>query len=267
MSLVANARMYSVTPAVRAAWQALFAWVAQTSGVPLVSIDHAAPAPLEALWARDDLGLAFMCGFPFAAAAAKPHLIAAPVLSPARYGGKPQYCTDLVVRADRPFRRLADTFGGRIGWTTEHSQSGYHAVRYHLLRYRQGPSAPLFAQWIGPLITPRGVIEAVIEGAVDVGPLDSYAHDLIKRHEPETAARLRTVEETVMTPIPPLVASVEMDGETAERLRASLLSCAAAPALAPILDTLLITGFAAVHPDDYAELVVKARVAETKFAL
>ena len=47
--LVANARMYAVTPAVKAAWQHLFAWTARESGVPLSYIDHAAPAPLEAL--------------------------------------------------------------------------------------------------------------------------------------------------------------------------------------------------------------------------
>ena len=72
MMLAANARMYSVTPAVKAAWQELFAWVAKESGVPLAYLDHAAPAPLEDLWTRGDLGAAFMCGFPFASAAAKP---------------------------------------------------------------------------------------------------------------------------------------------------------------------------------------------------
>ncbi|MEA2930720.1 MAG: hypothetical protein QOG38_3148, partial [Hyphomicrobiales bacterium] len=41
--LVANARMYAVTPAVSAAWRDLFAWVAKASGVPLTYLDHAAP--------------------------------------------------------------------------------------------------------------------------------------------------------------------------------------------------------------------------------
>ena len=98
--LAANARMYAVTPAVKAAWQDLLAWVAQASAVPLAYLDHAAPAPLEDLWARDDLGAAFMCGFPFASAKRKPQILAAPVPSPPRYGGRPCYCTDLVVRAD-----------------------------------------------------------------------------------------------------------------------------------------------------------------------
>ena len=192
MELVANARMYSVTPAVSAAWRALFAWAAGEAGVPLAYLDHAAPAPLEDLWARDDLGAAFMCGFPFASAARKPALLAAPVPSPARYGGAPRYCTDLIVRADSRFARLRDTFGGRIGWTVGHSQSGYNAVRHHLLG-QQGPQ-PLYTQWVGPLVTPRRVIDAVLDNTVDVGPLDSYVHDLLKRHDPETASKLRVVE-------------------------------------------------------------------------
>ena len=97
-----------------------------------------------------------------------------------------------------PSRSLGDTFGGRIGWTVQHSQSGYNAVRYHLLG-RQGAYT---AQWIGPLITPRRVIEAVLRREIDVGPLDSYVHDLLRRHEPETAAKLRVVDSTAMTPIP-----------------------------------------------------------------
>src|SRR5215470_3256834 len=60
-------------------------------------------------------------------------------------------------------------------------------------------SEPLFAEWVGPLITPRRVIEHVIAGKIDVGPLDSYVHDLLKRNEPEATVRLRTVESTAMT--------------------------------------------------------------------
>jgi ABC-type phosphate/phosphonate transport system substrate-binding protein len=260
MILVANARMYAVTPAVREAWRTLFDWVARTSSVPLEYIDHAAPAPLEALWAREDLGATFMCGFPFASAARKLSLIAAPVPSPPRYGGLPRYCTDFIVRADRPFARLSDTFGGRIGWTVGHSQSGYNAVRHHLLRHEQ--EEPLFARWVGPLITPRRVIEHVIEGKIDVGPLDSYVHDLLKRHEPETASMLRTVESTAMTPIPPLVASPTVADDIVERLRGALMSGAIQTELAATFETLMVTRFAPVNSADYAVLLSQARAAD-----
>ena len=260
--LIANARMYAVTPRVRDTWRALFDWVGRHAGVALDHVDHAAPAPLEALWARDDLAAAFMCGYPFAMAAPKPRIVAAPIPSPDRYHHAPVYCTDFVVRADSPYQQLSDTFGGKIGWTVSHSQSGFNAVRYHLLRYRCQGTERLFAQSIGPLVTPRKVIEAVVGGAIDVGPLDSFVHDLLMHHEPDTAAKLRTVESTVMTPIPPLIASPSTPRETVERLRQSLLALSIDPEAAPILQPLLLAGFALVDSADYDSLVTQAREAE-----
>jgi ABC-type phosphate/phosphonate transport system substrate-binding protein len=258
MALLANARMYAVTPAVKAAWQELFAWVARTSGVPLEYIDHAAPAPLEALWARDDLGAAFMCGFPFASATPPPRLLAAPVPSPPRYGDAPRYCTDLVVRADSRFAQLCDTFGGRIGWTVSHSQSGYNAVRHHLL----GEPQARYAAWVGPLVTPRRVIDAVLNDAIDVGPLDSYVHDLLRRHEPDTAAKLRVVASTALTPIPPLIAARGVANDTVARVRVALLSCHDEPALAATREALLLSRFETVEAANYRVLIDWSRAAD-----
>ncbi len=261
-ALVANARMYAVTREVTAAWRALFDWVSREADVPLVHVDHADPAPLDELWSRGDLALAFMCGFPFAMAAPKPQLVAAPIPSLPRYRAQPVYCTDLVVRADSEFVRLCDTFGGRIGWTAVHSQSGFNAVRHHLLRYRHDRSERLFAASIGPLITPRRVIEAVIEGSIDVGPVDSLVHDLLKRHEPDTASQLRTVEHTVMTAIPPLVAAPSTPPDIVDRLRGAIFAAAADLATRSVLAELLLSGFTKVDAGDYEQLLVQAREAE-----
>ena len=92
-------------------------------------------------------------------------------------------------------------------------QSGFNAVRHHLLRYRRERTGALFRESVGPLVTPRRVIEALMSGAIDVGPLDSYVHDLLKVHEPATVGALRTVETTVMTPMPLLVASAQEANE------------------------------------------------------
>jgi ABC-type phosphate/phosphonate transport system substrate-binding protein len=260
--LVANARMYAVTPQVRDAWRAIFVWLGRHSGVPLVYVDHAAPAPLEQLWSRNDLAATFMCGLPFALAAPKPLIVAAPVPSPSRYRRQPVYCTDFVVRADSGYHKLSDAFGRRIGWTVPHSQSGFNAARYHLLRYRRAGSERLFEQSVGPLVTPRKVIEAVIDGAIDIGPLDSYVHDLLERYEPRTAAKLRTVETTAMTPIPPLIASPSTPPDTVKRLRQALLAASADAEAAPILEDLLLAGFASVDAADYDSLPTQARDAE-----
>ena len=253
-ALVANARMYSATPAVKTDWKALLAWVMARAGLPWDLIDYDAPAPLSVLWARNDLGLAMMCGLPFAQRGERPTLVAAPIPSPARYGGKPVYFTDIVVRADAPYRTLEDTFGGVIGYTLADSMSGGVALRHHLAPYRQAKGSRLYRQAVGELINARGVIAALAEGRIDAGPLDSYYHDLLKAHDPDFAAQVRTLASTAALPIPPLVATAALPAETLQALRAALLASTTAAELAPLMQRLLLAGFAFPDPNDYTPL-------------
>lgn len=262
--LVANARMYAVTAEAGELWRQLLDRVGRAAGVPLSYLEHAAPAPLEALWSRDDLGLAFMCGYPFARAEPPPQAVSAPVPRDPRCAGRAMYWTDLVVRADGPFRNLADTFGGRVGWTVEHSQSGFNALRHHLLAHRGGRDAPLYRESVGPLVTPRRVIDAVLSGAIDVGPLDSYFHDLLRRFESETASRLRAVESTRPTPMPLLVASPAVGAGAVGRLRQALLASPQDRAAAEILAHLRLAGFVVPRPESYRLLLDQAAEAEAR---
>src|SRR3546814_5811032 len=251
MTLVANARMYAITPASAAAWAQLFAWVAEASGQPLEVIAHAFPAPLNDLWTRPDLGAAFICGYPYALGGKRQQLLAAPVPSPARYASRPVYMTDFVVRADGPFQSLEDTFGGRIGYTVEDSHSGCNAPRHPLLRYRPPQRPRLYSASIGPLYTPRKVIEAVLAGEIDVGPVDGYNLDILRRHEPELVARLRIVATTAPAPVPLLVAGPDCAPEVAAALRQALLQVGSAPETAAIRDALCLSHFTTVVAGDY----------------
>ena len=188
--MIANARMYAIGGAA-AAWRTLLEWVVARAGVACDVIDYPPPQPLAALWARPDLGCAFMCGYPFSTTVPRPTLLAAPVPNPAPHGGRPVYWTDIVVAAESRLERLEDTFGATFAWTSEDSYSGWHAPRLLLAPHAQRRGGPLFAATIGPLVTPRAVAVAVAEGRADAGPLDCYAHALLRTHEPALAARLR----------------------------------------------------------------------------
>lgn len=262
VQLVANARMYAVNPAVRAAWAELFGWVSAASGIALEVIDHAAPAPLESLWRRGDLGLAFICGFPFASGGFPVRPVAAPVPASALAAGRPLYASHLVARAESTVATLEESFGKRIGWTVEHSQSGFNALRSHLLPYRRAGER-LYAESIGPLVTPRRVVEAVLAGEIDIGPLDSYFHDLLLAHEPETAARLRIVKTTAPRPMPLLAASAEVEPAIAQTLRATLLAASGDAGAAVLLERLRLGGFAEVEREAYGVLLDDARAAES----
>jgi ABC-type phosphate/phosphonate transport system substrate-binding protein len=249
--LLVNARMYSVSPVTAEAWSSLLQWVLRQARLPWSVIDYPAPKSLGELWARPDLGCTLMCGLPYALSRKRAIPLAAPIVRAGRYRGRPIYFTDIVVRASSPFTTLEDTFGGRVGYTTKESQSGYVALREHLLPYRQARGSALFAEVIGPLISPRGVVNALLERRIDVGPLDSYAHDLIRHVEPELGARLRTVEVTRPAPIPLFVATAPLTQEQVRDLRAAFLQVAHADELRSVRDTLLLEDFVVPNDDEY----------------
>jgi len=251
MPYVANARMYSVNPAAASAWRELFGWLARESGVDLRVIDHAFPSPLAELWSRNDLASAFMCGFPYALAEQKPRPVAAPIPAKALVAGRAVYATRLVVRADSKFQLIEDTFGCRLGYTVEDSHSGYNALRQHLLPYRRQHGEKLYRESIGPLFTPRRVIEALLAGGIDVGPLDSYALDLMMRHEPDLVRQIRIVSTTDVAPIPFLVAASGCPDDVVSALQAALATFGDTPECAELRDRLCLEAFAPVNTDDY----------------
>ena len=251
MTLVANARMYAVTPEASAAWSAVFRRVCAVSGVAMEIIPHAFPLPVSELWRRPDLGCAFMCGWPWVRGFADVMPIAAPVTVEA---GGPYYWSNLVVAAGSPAQSMGDTAGGRVGYTLRDSQSGFSALRHYLRVH-----GPEYATEAGPLTTPRRVIEAVAEGRADIGPVDSYAHALLRRYAPELTRQVRIIARTEPTPIPLLVASRVTGAGAVERVRAALLGLTGDALLEP----LEITGFVAPLPREaYAIMEQRAQEAE-----
>jgi ABC-type phosphate/phosphonate transport system substrate-binding protein len=254
--------MYSWAPSLAEAWERLLGWVGHRAGVPLDVLGASDPTSLDDLWARDDMGCVFMCGYPWALRQDRPHLLAAPVPSPARYRGQPIYMSDFIVRASGPHATLEETFGGTIAYSTEHSHSGYNAPRYHLLAHR-GPARPaLYARTLGPLVRQRPVVEAVAGGRADVGAVDGYALDLLRRHDPELAGRVRVVATTVPAPVPPVVASPGTDGDARERITRALLAVHEAPELATTLPDLLLSRFVAVEAGAFQVFLDRQRAAE-----
>jgi ABC-type phosphate/phosphonate transport system substrate-binding protein len=251
MAYAANARMYSVNPPVAAAWKELFGWLGRESGVALQPIDHAFPLPLSELWSRPDLACGFMCGFPYALAARKPRPVAAPIPAAAPIPGRSVYASRLLVRTDSDFNSLEDTFGGRVGYTVDDSHSGYNALRHHLLPYYQKRGAKLYRESVGPLFTPRKVIDALLADEIDVGPLDSFAFDLMLRHQPDLAGQLRIVATTDAAPIPFLVAAPECPDDVVAALKDALLRFGAAPDCAHLRERLCLASFVPVVAEDY----------------
>ena len=115
---------------------------------------------------------------------------------------------------------------------------------------------------LGPLHRQIPVIDAVIDGRADVGPVDAYGLDLLRRHGAERAARVRVVATTVEAPSAPLVASPAVDAATRQRLTDALLAAHTAPELASTLDELLLARFVRARPDVFDVMVERQHAAE-----
>ena len=250
-----NARMYAVTPEVEAAWRALLERIGQEARVQLSYLPYPAPQPLEQLWSRPDLGAVFMCGYPIALNLAPVVPIAAPIPRAPWAAGRAVYRTDLIVRADAPYRTLQDTFGARAGWTVSHSQSGFNAFRHELLAYRTPGRPALYGQVVGNLVTARNVLDSVREGRIDVGPLDAYWHLLIARHAPQLTGGIRVLASTPVTPMPAFVAAAGAPAGLVRRLRAAFLGAAQQSWFAGLSEPLLLDGFAAVSGATFSTLL------------
>lgn len=254
MMPVANARMYSATPGVKEAWKSVLAWVLGRAGLTWRVLDYDAPAPLSALWAREDLGCVMMCGLPYTQRAARPALVASPVPAGERYAGRPVYFTDLAVRADSPYLTLEDTFGGIVGFTLVDSYSGYVAMRAHLMPYREARSAALYRKVIGGFVNARQMIEALDAGLIDVGPLDSYYFDLLRANDPGCAQKVRIVGSTDAAPIPAFVSTATLARGDLERLQDALLRAGTAPELGAQREALQLARFTVPQEQDYATI-------------
>jgi ABC-type phosphate/phosphonate transport system substrate-binding protein len=249
--MIANARMYSVTPEVAGLWRALLSAVIDRAGLSITVLEHPEPAPIDELWARPDQAAVFMCGLPYSRSKPRPVLIAAPVPSPADFDSQPRYWSELVVRADSNYHSIEDTFGRRIAFTVADSQSGCLAALSYLMA--MGGSDPLYREVIAPQITPLGVMDAVIRGIADVAPVDSYAFCLLQRYRPDLTAKLRVVARTAHTPIPPIVAS----NPGLDSLQAALLEAHHIASIQPLMATLMLQSF--VHPDPASYDVLQLR--------
>jgi len=253
--------MYALNAAVEARWRELFRWIGERAAVPLEVIEHRPPAALAELWQRADLGAATMCGYPLSTwrEAARPVPIAAPAPSAGDFAGRPIYWTDIVVAADSGFEREDDLAGARFGWTAEDSQSGYQAPRRHFAARALALGGTFFGSVVGPLVTPRRVVEAILDDSIDAGPLDAYWHLLLRRHEPQTARRLRVVGRTEETPIPCFVAAAGASPAVRERLAIAFVEASNAARPRAILAELALARFERVSAETYAALATRAR--------
>jgi phosphonate transport system substrate-binding protein len=207
--------------------------------------------------------VAFLCGLPYVhlADVANPTVVvlAAPILSGDRYGGRPIYFSDVIVGANSGFASLADLRGSTWAYNEPDSQSGFGVVRAHLAGL--GETAGFFGRVVEAGFHDTA-IRLVAEGAVDAAAIDSQVLAIALRDEPGLARRLRVVAQLGPSTIQPVVAASRLPTDLRADLRQALVGLGAEPGAREALAAGLLSGFIPIADRDYDDIRAMERRAD-----
>lgn len=177
--------------------------------------------------------------------------LAAPLLRGGRYGGRPIYFSDVIVRRDSSFRSFADLRGCSWAYNEPYSHSGPGITCHRLVEL--GETQGYFGRVIQAGWHQQS-IRLVQTGEVDASAVDSHVLALARRDHPELAPGLRVIDSLGPSTIQPVaVVSWLAEGLKAD-LRSILLELAADPAARTVLADRLVERFVAIGDDDYDDL-------------
>lgn len=195
----------------------------------------------------------FVCSIPYVRHPDRLQVLAAPVMAGSRYGGRPVYFSDVLVRRDSGFRCFEDLRGCRWAYNEPDSHSGCNVTRYYLAE--TGRCDGFFGEVL-ETGAHQDSLRWLLEGRVDATAVDSVVWEL----EPELARRLRVVETFGPSPGPPVVVSAAVEPSLQRRLVAALCRF---PGSHPAARRYGLAGFSPVSDRFYHPIRRMAELAET----
>lgn len=214
-------------------------------------------------FAGGQIDAGFICGLPYVQLTRHTpppvELLAAPVLQGERYGGRPIYFSDVIVRRDSPLQTLADLRGRSWSYNDLDSQSGYNLTRYQLVRL--GEINGYFSRVI-EAGSHQQSIRLVCQGEVDASAIDSQVLAIELRDRPELAGQIRIIDTFGPSAIQPVVAARHLPASLKADLRAVLLAMGEDPATQPALAHGFVERFAPVTDETYNDIRAMLAAAE-----
>jgi phosphonate transport system substrate-binding protein len=200
-----------------------------------------------------DLGV--ICGLPYVwLAARRPppvEALAAPVLSGARYGGRPVYYSDVIVRRDGPITCLEELESRSWAYNEPASHSGHTVTLYSLVAMGARPG------FLGPVVEAgfhQRAIRLVADAVVDAAAIDSQVLAIELRDHPGLAERLRVIGSFGPSTIQPVVAARRLPDALKDQVQELLVALADDPAARPVLGYGLIDRFAPISDAAYDDI-------------
>jgi len=240
-------------------YRGLGAYLAAALGRSVRLLDEHPWQERERMLMRGEAHVGVVCGLQYVLAQHDLKLLAAPVMRGQRYGQRPVYFSDVVVRSDSAVRSFEDLRGARFAVNEPTSHSGYGIVRYALAT--RGLDRSFFGSIVETGAHERS-LRLILDGAVDAAAIDSTVLETDLRALPTLASRLRTVATLGPSPIPPLVAPRLLPIEVRDACAAALLRLHTEPAGAAVLAAGDVARFTAVSDADYEPIRLMARQAE-----
>jgi phosphonate transport system substrate-binding protein len=219
-------------------------------------------AGMEALFAGGALAGAFGCGLPYVWKAAEPEplvrLLAAPVMPAPRYGDRPVYFADVIVRADSRCHAFGDLRGATFAYNEDISMSGYVLPRYHWLT--QGEDLLTFFGGLAKSGSHANSMDWVEGGRADCAAIDSVVLEMEFLQRPARRESFRVVASCGPATMPPVFASARLDPPTHAALTEALLGMHTTAAGRAVLQVGGVRRFARVTDSDYDDI---RRIAKT----
>jgi phosphonate transport system substrate-binding protein len=182
------------------------------------------------------------------------------VLAGTRYGGRPVYFSDVIVRHDSPILRLEELRGRSWAYNEPASHSGHTVTLYSLVAMGARPG------FLGPVVEAgfhQRAIRMVHSGSVDAAAIDSQVLAIELRDHPELGAGLRMIGSFGPSTIQPLVAASHLPGRLKDQVRDLLVGLGDDPTARPVLDHGFIDRFAPIDDGAYDDIRAMLATIET----
>lgn len=203
----------------------LAVFVGEKLGIPAEFIGDVPWQERERLLDRGDIHVCWICGLPYVrknnGENRAVELLAAPVMRHPRYGGRPVYYSDVVVRADSSLRFFEDLRGRTWAYNEPGSHSGYNLVRYHLAMGGLG------TRYFGRVVesgSHQNSLRMVLDRTIDAAAIDSTVLEMELTRNPSIVERIRTITILGPSPAPPWVVHGSVADDVQQALRQEFLS-------------------------------------------
>ena len=208
--------------------------------------------------------VAFICGLPYVLMIDQPRsipieLLAAPVLQGKRFGGKPIYFSDVIVKQDAAYSSFADLRGRSWAYNEMVSQSGYGVTRHRLVT--MGETNGFFSEVIHAGWHQKA-IQMVVRGEIDATAIDCQVLAVEMRDHPELAQQIKIIDALGPSTIQPVVARASLPETLKQDIRAVLLEIGDDPTAREVLSRGFFDRFVAVNDPDYDDIRAMVRAAE-----